>query len=108
MKFTLYNFTEDLLEEAANDMNITSLTPVLENLFEVDNDSTQLTPKRVDYFYQMTARLLFATKRAKLNIQVTVAFLFTMVKEPTEDNYTKPTWVIKYLRKTVHLPLIIG
>ena len=56
----------------------------------------------------MTARLLFAAKRARPDIQVAVAYLCTRVREPTEDDYLKLTRVIQYLRNTVHLPLIIG
>ena len=56
----------------------------------------------------MTARLLYAAKRAWPNIQVAVAYLCTRVREPTEDDYTKLMRVINYLRATVYLPLIIG
>ena len=36
-----------------------------------------------------------------------VAYLCTRIREPPEDNYLKLTRVIRYLRDTVHLPLII-
>ena len=62
----------------------------------------------MDSFYRMTAQLLFACKRAQFNIHVIVTFLFTMVKEPTEEDYKKLARVIKYLRNTVHLPLLMG
>ena len=55
----------------------------------------------------MTARLLFAVKRARPDIPVAIAYLCTRVREPTEDDYLKLTRVIRYLRNTVHFPLII-
>ena len=56
----------------------------------------------------MTARLLFAAKQARPDIQVAVAYLCTRVQEPTEDDYLKLARVIRYLRTTVHLLLVIG
>ena len=53
-------------------------------------------------------RLLFASKRARPNIQVCVAFLYTRVKSPTEQDYKMLRRVISYLKETVDLPLIIG
>lgn len=56
----------------------------------------------------MTARLLFASKRANPEIQVAVAYLCTSVKEPNELDYHKLTRLMKYLSLMVHLPLLIS
>ena len=56
----------------------------------------------------MTARLLFAAKQARPDIQVAVAYLCTRVREPTEDDYLKLARVICYPCTTVYLPLVIG
>ena len=53
-------------------------------------------------------RLLFASKRARSDIQVCVAFLCTRVKPPNEQDYKKLGRVISYLKETVHLPPVIG
>ena len=37
-----------------------------------------------------------------------VAFLCTRVKSPNKQDYKKLGKVISYLKKTVHLPLVIG
>ena len=52
----------------------------------------------------MTARLLFAAKRDRPDIQVVVVYLCTRVREPTESGCLQLTRVIRYLRDTVHLP----
>ena len=56
----------------------------------------------------MTARLLFAAKQARPDIQVTVTYLCTRVLEPTKDDYLKLARVICYLCTTGHLTLVIG
>ena len=56
----------------------------------------------------MVARLLFVAKRARPDLQVAVAFLCTHVSEPTKQDYCKLATVIKYIRHTIHIPLLIG
>ena len=51
---------------------------------------------------------MFASKRARPDIQVCVAFLCTRVKSPNKQDYKKLGKVISYLKKNVHLPLVIG
>ena len=37
-----------------------------------------------------------------------MAFLCTQVSDPSQQDYNKLTTVIKYIRETIHLPLLIG
>ena len=60
---------------------------------KVDEDSPRLPTKDADLFYRHVARLLFASKRARPDIQV---------------YYKKLGKVISYLKETVHLPLVVG
>ncbi|MGK3737709.1 MAG: hypothetical protein ACI90V_004556, partial [Bacillariaceae sp.] len=108
VKFTMYDYLEDILEEMPGDMNGTSPTPASDNLFDVDEDSPALSEKEADFFHRTTARLLFAAKRARPDLQVAVAYLCTRVKSPNQSDYRKLTRVIKYLRLTVSIPLVLG
>jgi hypothetical protein len=58
--------------------------------------------------YRTTARLLFVAKRACPDLQVAVAYLCTRVKSPNQSNYRKLTRVIKYLRLTIFILLVLG
>jgi hypothetical protein len=108
VKFTMYDYLEDILEEMPADMNGTAPTPASDNLFDVDNDSPPLNVKEADFFHRTTARLLFAAKRARPDLQVAVAYLCTRVKSPNQSDYRKLTRVIKYLRLTIFIPLVLG
>ena len=77
-------------------------------LFDVLDASPRLNTRETDEFHSMTARLLFAAKRARPGIQVAVAYLCTRVREPTRDDYLKLSRVIRYLRGTIYLPLVVG
>jgi hypothetical protein len=108
VKFTMYDYLEDILDEMPDDMNGTAPTPASANLFDVDEDSTLLNEKESDFFHRTTARLLFAAKRARPDLQVAVAYLCTRVKAPNQSDYRKLARVIKYLRLTIFIPLVLG
>ena len=74
--FTIFNYLEDLNVEAAEDMKDScSYYPGNNQLFKVDHDSPRLLQKDADTFPCHIARQLFASKRARPNIQVCVALL---------------------------------
>jgi hypothetical protein len=108
VKFTMYDFLEDILGEMPDDMKGTAPTPANDHLFDVEDDSPALNEKEADFFHRTTARLLFAAKRARPDLQVAVAYLCTRVKSPTQSDYKKLTRVIKYLRLTIFIPLVLG
>ena len=85
-----------------------SVYPANDNLFKVNKDLVRLSNHWSDLFHQVTAQLLFAAKRAQPDLQVCVAFLCTQVKDARKEDYGKLGQVIKYLKDTIHLPLIVG
>ena len=66
--FTMYDYLEDILDEMPGDMKGTSPTPASGNLSDVDEDPTLLNEKE--------ERLLFASKRARPDLQVSVVYIF--------------------------------
>ena len=98
-----------MIVEASEDLQHShSYYPGNDSLMKVDKDSSRLPTKDADLFHHHVARLLFASKRARSDILVCVAFLCTRVKAPTEQDYKKLGKVISYLKETVHLPLVVG
>jgi hypothetical protein len=108
VKFIMYDYLEDIMAEMPDDMRSTSPTPASDNLFDVDENSTPLNEKESDFIHRTTARLLFAAKRARPDLQVAVAYLCTRVKSHNQSDYRKLTRVIKYLRLTISIPLVLG
>jgi hypothetical protein len=100
VKFTMYDYLEDVIAEMPGDMKGTAPTPASDNLFSVDEESPPLNEKESDFFHRTTARLLFAAKRARPELQVAMAYLCTRVKCPNQSDYRKLTRVIRYLRLT--------
>jgi hypothetical protein len=84
----------------------TSAAPV--DLFRVQPECTKLTTKRKDTFHSLVAKTLFATKRARPDTGTSISFLTTRVREPDEDDWAKLVHLMKYLRGTKELPLILS
>jgi hypothetical protein len=82
---------------------------VTTNLYDVrtDDERTTLGEEQARAFHHAVAQRFFATARARKDIQHTVAFLTTRVKSPDEDDWTKLKRLLKYIRGTIYMPLIL-
>jgi hypothetical protein len=106
-KVIMKDYVEATLEALPNDMDGEAATPAAHHLFEVNEDRDKLDEQTSEMFHHNTAKLLFLSKRARPDIQTAVAFLTTRVKLPDRDDYKKLARVMKYLRATVDLSLIL-
>jgi hypothetical protein len=66
----------------------TTPTPAAEDLF-AEGGSNKIDMKRAEEFHTMTAKGLFACKRARPDIHTTIAVLCTCVKQPNKDDWRK-------------------
>ena len=62
--FTMYDYIEDIIASAPPDMRGIAPDPAGSKLFSVHESSPRLNKAETDEFHSMTARLLFAAKRA--------------------------------------------
>jgi len=79
-----------------------------ENLYKVNEDCEKLSPKKAEEFHNLVAKTLYATKRARPDTCMSVAFLTTRVQEPDKDDWKKLRHLMKYLRGTRDLPLTLS
>jgi hypothetical protein len=108
VKLTMYDYLEDILDESPDDMGGTAVTVASDHLFNVNPECKKLNVETADYYHRTVARLLFASKRARPDLQTAVAYLCTRVASSDEDDYKKLKRVIQYIRDTIHLPLVLG
>ena len=78
------------------------------NLFEINEDCVKLDKKQAEQFHSLVAKMLFATKRARPDTGLAISFLMTRTKEPDQDDWSKLAHLMKYVRGTRELPLVIG
>jgi hypothetical protein len=108
VKFTMFDYLEDILSEMPSVMEGVARTPSQDDLFTIDEQSPLLNEKDANFYHRTTTRLLFAAKRAHLDLQVAVAYMCTRVKAPTVSDYHKLGRTIKYLQGTIFMPLVLG
>jgi hypothetical protein len=109
VKVTMIPYVKEIVQQFAefDDSDSTAATPAAEHLFKVNDETTPLTERQATIFHNFVAKCLFLTKRARPDIATAVAFLTTRVKGPDEDDWKKLTRMIRYLRGSIELPLIL-
>jgi hypothetical protein len=109
VKVTMIPYVKEIVQQFQEHDNSTktAATPAAEHLFKVNEDTTPLTQRQATVFQNFVAKFLFLTKRARPDIATAMAFLTTRVKSSDEDDWKKLTRMIRYLRGSIELPLIL-
>ena len=109
----MYQYINEVLAAVPNRYKegVRSATPAPNNLYEVRQPNSPnlelLPPKEKEEYHTTTAQLLYLSKRARPDLQTSVAFHCTRVQHPDIDDDKKLVRTIRYLEKTKHLPLIL-
>ena len=107
VKFSMIDYVQKMLDSLPEDMGGESITPASNHLFEVNPEAVRLDEATSELFHHNTAKLLFLCKRARPDTQTAVAFLCTRVQGPDVDDYQKLRRVMRYLRATKLMPLVL-
>ena len=63
---------------------------------------------RMEIFHHIVAKLLYVSKRARVDIDLVVSFLCTRVSRSTKEDWGKHRKLLNYLWDTIDMPGIIG
>jgi hypothetical protein len=83
-----------------------SAAPV--SLFNVDEICKKLKQDKAVEFHNLVAKTLYATKRARTDTCTAITFLTTRVRVPGKDNLTKSVHLMRYIRGTHTMLLILS
>ena len=85
------------------------MTPAADYLCKIrdQRETKNLDEKRSIVFHHTVAQLLFLSGRARQDIQTALAFLTTKAKDLDKNNWSKLKRVLKYLKGTRNLELIL-
>jgi len=75
--FSMFDYVQNMLDALPVDMSGEAVTPASLFLFDMNNDAKKLDEEAALMFHHNTAKLLFLCKRARPDLQTTVAFLCT-------------------------------
>ena len=93
----------DIFDEVMKKAN----TLAKQNLFNVE-DIEKMNEDRMEIFYHIVAKFLYLSKRARVDIDLTVPFLCTRVSRSTEEDWAKLRRLLDYLWYIIHMTMIIG
>ena len=83
-------------------------SPAQHHLFTVDEDAIKLEGKQKEIFHSVTQKLLYITKRARPDLETTVAFLTTRVSKSDVDDWKKLGRLLTWVMNTIEDKRIIG
>ena len=106
VKITMNGYIQDLLLYC-QDMEGTAKTPAANDLFDIDENSEQLDEKKRQNFHSIVAKLLYLSKRVRPDLLTAISFLSKRVKSATVQDMKKLQRVIRYLRGTSTLGIIL-
>jgi hypothetical protein len=111
VKISMFDYVNEILtafDKAEPEGAGTKSSAAPENLFKVDEDCEKLQPNKAVEFHNLVAKTLYATKRARPDTCTAIAFLTTRVRAPDKDDWTKLVHLMKYIRGTRTMPLILS
>jgi hypothetical protein len=110
-KITMFDYVEEILTAfAIAELKGagTKSSAVPDNLSTVNEDCEKLSSEIAVQFHNLVAKTLYATKRARPDTCTAIAFLTTRVRAPDKDDWKKLVHLMRYVRGTRTLPLILS
>ena len=111
VKITMLGYIKEcieLFEKMAPNKRGSKSSAAPKNLFVVDDNSKKLSDSKREQFHSLVAKMLFATKHVRPDTGTTMSFLTTRVSEPDVDDWKKLAHLMRYIRGTKELPLILS
>jgi hypothetical protein len=108
VKILMKDYIKESIESFGECINKGASTPTRSNLFEIDTESEPLDDEKSDKFHHIVSKLLYVSTRARLDIDLAIAFLCTRVSKSTKQDWEKLRRLLQYLYGTMNMPRIIG
>ena len=105
VKVTMSGYIKDML--ALYEVEGTRVTPALQDLFEVDANSARLDAALSESFASRVAKVLYLAKRVRPDILLTVNFLASRAREPTEQDWAKLARLLQYINATSEMGMVL-
>ena len=108
VQIKMKDYLVEAIDAFTDDINKNASTPAKKDLFAVDEESPRLDKKRDELFKHIVAKLLYVSKRSRLDIQLAIGFLCTRVSCATVEDWEKLKRTLQYLRGTLDDFLTLG
>ena len=106
--FSIIDYIGKILDGVPEDMKGESATPSALHIFDIAEDATKLYQANANLFHHFVAKILYLSERERPDIHLALYFLYTIVRGPDTDDYKKLERAMKYIKRTIGLPLILS
>ncbi len=79
VKITVEDYIKKIINDFKDDVEGTAETPTDKEMLEINECSPKLSKEKYENFHRIIAKSLFESKRARLDIGITIAFLCNRV-----------------------------
>ena len=108
VKLLMQDYLHECIEAFGEEVQSNIKTPSTKNLMEVKENEDILDEEKHRRFHSIVQKLLYVSKRARLDLQLTIGFLCTRVKAPTVSDWEKLRRLLGYVKNTLDLPRIMS
>ena len=103
------DYVKTMLNDAPPSMDGKAATPAATHLFKVNTEDPKVLDKeRKDLFVHLVMQGLYLSQRGRPDIRTAISFLCGRLTCPDEDDFKKLTRLIRYLRHTLYMCLVLG
>ena len=103
------DYVKTMLNDPPSSMDGKAATPAAAHLFKINTMNPKpLDQARKDLFIHLVMQGLYLSQRGRPDIRTAISFLCSCLKCPDEDDYKKLTRLIRYLRHTLYICLVLG
>ena len=107
VEIIMVNYITECFEAFGEPLKKGESTPAKHNLFEVIN-LEKVSEEKKDLFHDIVAKLLFVSKRARVDIDLAISFLCTSLSCSTSQDWENFRRLLHDLYGTLDMPRIIG
>jgi hypothetical protein len=111
VKITMFDYVYEIFAafyKAEPQGGDTKSSTAPESLFKVDESCEKLKQDKAVEFHNVVVNTLYATKPARPDTCTAIAFLSMRVRAPDKDNWIKLVHLMRYIRCTRTMPIILS
>ena len=103
------DYIKNMLKDAPASMDGHAATPTATHLFKTNTDNPKLLCKaKKELFIHLVMQGLYLSQRGQPDIRTAISLLCSRLNCPDEDDFKKLTRLIRYLRHTLYMCLVLG
>jgi hypothetical protein len=106
VKITMIKYIADILDMCATICG-TRESPGGTDLFVIDKSSPLLDKTTAKFFHSLVMKIMYVAKRVRVDCLLVVGFLATRTTQPTVQDYKKLCRLIRYIRDTRDLGIVL-